>query len=75
MSVDTRDEWFPVSEAFPLLKRYFRTEKTLRHHLWRRDLNGLTAAGAVRMTPFKRLLVNPEKVRAWAMGEVAKAAA
>lgn len=75
MTENPLDTWMSPSEAFPLLRRHFRTLKTFQHHLWRREENGLVAAGAVRLTPFKRLIVNPEKVRAWAMGEGTQAAA
>jgi len=75
MTDNILDTWMSVAEAFPLLRKHFRTLKTFQHHLWKRDENGLAAAGAVRMTPFKRLLVNPERVRAWAMAEDTQAAA
>jgi hypothetical protein len=75
MSDRNADLWLSPAEALPLLKPHFNKLKTLQWHLWRRESNGLAAAGAVRMTPFKRLLVNPAKVRAWAMGEDTQAAA
>jgi len=32
-------------------------------------LNGLQACDAVRLTPFRKLIVNPDRIRAWAIGE------
>jgi hypothetical protein len=75
MSDETSDLWITPAEALPLLKPYFNKLKTLQWHLWRREQNGLAAADAVRMTPFGRLIVNPKRIRAWAMGEVAQQAA
>lgn len=63
------ETWLSVADAFPLLRPHFRSLKTFQRHLVARDENGLTAAGAVRMTPFKRLLVRPDLIRRWALGE------
>jgi hypothetical protein len=75
MADDAIDIWMSPAEALPLLKPHFNKLKTLQWHLWRRDENGLTAADAVRMTPFGRLIVNPKRIRAWAMAEHTQAAA
>ena len=68
------EEWVPIAEALPQLRRYFRTKSALLHHLRKRETNGLATAGAVRKSPLGMLLVNPGRIRAWAMGEQAKAA-
>jgi len=75
MADDIFDIWTSPSEALPLLKPHFTKLKTLQWHLWRRETNGLLAMDAVRMTPFKKLIVNPARIRAWAMGEGTQAAA
>jgi len=75
MSADMRDIWMTVAEAYPLLRSHFRSPKTLRYHLWRREHNGLLAADAVRLSPLGKLLVNPERVRGWVIGEGAPRAA
>ena len=68
-------EWMSVPEAFPLLRQHFRTQAALRHHLRKRDTNGLAAADAVRMSPLGKLLVNPLRVSAWALAEAPREAA
>jgi hypothetical protein len=75
MSADMRDSWMTVAEAYPLLRSHFRSPKTFRWHLGRRDVNGLLAADAVRMSPFRKLLVNPERIARWAIGEGQREAA
>ena len=75
MTNDANDLWLSVLDAYPLLRAHFRSIKTFQRHLGQREDNGLIAAGAVRMTPFKRLLVNPARIRAWAMGEGTQVAA
>ena len=75
MSAEIDDTWLTVPEAFPALRRHFRTEAALRHHLRKRDSNGLTAADAVRLSPLGKLLVKPERVRAWVISEEAPRAA
>lgn len=75
MSVDMRDSWMTVAEAYPLLRQHFRAPKTLKHHLGRRERNGLTAADAVRLSPLGRLLVNPSRVVAWVLAETSGKAA
>jgi len=68
MPTDTQD-WLPIQDAYPQLRRYFRKEATFRYHLGKRDANGLTAQDAVRLSPLGRLLVNPARVAAWVIGE------
>ena len=75
MSADPNEQWLTIEEAYPQLREYFRTRSALRHHLWKRQENGLTAADAVRMSPLGRLLLNPERVRGWVIGEGAPRAA
>ena len=75
MLADSRDEWISIPEAYLHLRRHFRTEAALRHHLRKRATNGLTAADAVRESPLGRLLVNPERVARWVIGEGAAKAA
>jgi hypothetical protein len=75
MQDDILDIWTSPAEALPLLKPHFTKLKTFQWHLWRRERNGLLAADAVRMTPFGRLIVNPKRIRAWAMGEGTQQAA
>ncbi len=71
MPADINEVWLPVRGAFPLLREFFRSEAGFRHHLRKRELNGLAAMDAVRLSPLGRLLVNPARVRAWAVGEAA----
>lgn len=68
---DPLDVWLPALQAFPLLREQFRTYKTMQYYTWRRELNGLSAADAVRLSPVgKRLIVNPARVKRWARGEL-----
>jgi hypothetical protein len=69
MSADLDDTWLTVPEAFPALRRHFRTEAALRHHLRRRELNGLTSMDAVRLSPLGKLLVNSQRLHAWVISE------
>jgi hypothetical protein len=74
MPADISDAWLPVPEAYRavcagLPRGYFRTEAAFRHHLRKRSTNGLVAADAVRVSPLGRLIVNPYRVAAWAIGE------
>lgn len=69
MSAQLDDTWLTVPEVFPAFRRHFRTEAALRHHLRKRDLNGLTNMDAVRLSPLGKLLVNPQKLNAWVIGE------
>jgi hypothetical protein len=69
MPSDTNNGWLTVEQAYPLLRPHFRTLAALRHHLWKREANGLAAADAVRVSPLGRLLVNPARVNAWVIGE------
>ena len=69
MSVDMPNTWMTVEQAYPLLRLYFRSVKTLQHHLGRRERNGLAAADAVRLSPLRRLIVNPERVAQWVIGQ------
>lgn len=73
--IRVRDPWVSKAAAFSLLRSYFKSMKAFEYHLARRETNGLVAADAVRLTPFRKLIVNPDRVRAWAMSETAKAAA
>ena len=75
MAADTRDEWVSISDAQLLLRRYFRTKSALKRHLARRNVNGLTAADAVRMSPLGRLLIHPARLERWVLGEARRAAA
>lgn len=75
MADDILDQWMSPAEALGLLKPHFTKLKTLQWHLWRREENGLLACDAVRLTPFKKLIVNPKRIRAWAMAEGTQAAA
>lgn len=76
MTAETqREEWLTIPEAYLILRRHFRTQAALRHHLRKRATNGLVAMDAVRMSPLGMLLVNPERVARWALGEGAQAAA
>ena len=75
MYADIDETWLTVPEAYPALRRHFRTEAALRHHLRKRDSNGLTTADAVRLSPLGKLLVNPERIRAWVISEGAPRAA
>lgn len=63
------NEWMPVAAAHRHLRSWFRTEAALRTHLARREVNGLTAVDAVRLSPIRRLLVNPRRLAAWVVGE------
>ena len=72
---NTQEDWVPIAEALPQLRRHFRTKSALLHHLRKRETNGLAAAGAVRKSPLGMLLVNPARIRAWAMGEGTQVAA
>jgi hypothetical protein len=74
MPADTSETWLPVTEAYRAVRAglprgYFRTEAAFRHHLRKRDSNGLTAADAVRLSPLGRLIVNPHRVVDWATSE------
>jgi hypothetical protein len=69
MSTAAYEIWLTVPEAFPQLRRHFRTQAAFRHHLRKRETNGLTTADAVRMSPLGKLLVNPDRVAKWAIGE------
>jgi hypothetical protein len=62
-------EWLSIPRAFPLLSEFFNTQATFRYHLNKRHTNGLSDADAVRLSPLGRLLVNPARVKAWAIGE------
>ncbi len=75
MNDTQREDWLTIPEAYPLLRRHFRTQAALRHHLRKRASNGLLAADAVRMSPLGMLLINPERVARWARGENTQAAA
>ncbi len=76
MTAETEhEEWLTIPEAFPKLTRHFRTQAALRYHLRRRETNGLTAAGAVRKSPFGMLLISPTRISRWALGEDTQAAA
>jgi hypothetical protein len=75
MLIDAQEDWVPIAQALPLLRRHFRTKSALLHHLRKRDTNGLAAAGAVRKSPLGMLLVNPDRVNRWALGEGTQAAA
>jgi hypothetical protein len=76
MTTDAQqDEWLTIQEAFPRLKRHFRTHAALKHHLRRRAVNGLAAAGAVRKSPLGMLLISPARIERWVMGEGTQAAA
>jgi hypothetical protein len=72
---DIRDTWMSPADAFPLLRAHFYSLKTFKYHLGRRELNGLQACDAVRLTPFRKLIVNPDRIRAWAMAETSSQAA
>jgi hypothetical protein len=74
MLVET-EKWLTIHEAFPDLQRYFRTEAALRHHLRKRNSNGLVAADAVRMSPLGMLLINPERIARWVLAEGTQKAA
>ena len=74
MPAETNEQWLTIDEAYPQFRDRFRTKAALRHHLWKRERNGLAAADAVRMSPLGRLLVNPARIRAWAISDVARAA-
>lgn len=74
MSTAVYETWLTVPEAFPQLRRHFKTQAALRHHLRKRDTNGLAAADAVRLSPLGKLLVNPERVARWVIGEASRAA-
>jgi hypothetical protein len=63
------DDWIPIRASYRDLRDLFRTEAALRYHLARRAVNGLEAADAVRMSPLGHLIVNPARVRAWALAE------
>lgn len=75
MNTAAHETWLTVPEVFPQLRRHFKTEAALRHHLRKRATNGLAAADAVRMSPLGKLLVNPERVARWAIGEGTREAA
>ena len=64
-------EWLYVDDAYPLLRPHFRSVSSLRFYIAHRETNGLAAADAVRLTPTRRLIVNPARVRAWALAEPA----
>jgi|HubBroStandDraft_4_1064222.scaffolds.fasta_scaffold02724_8 hypothetical protein len=69
------DEWLPVAVAHRHLRTWFRTQAALKHHLAKREVNGLTAVDAVRLSPIRRLIVNPRRVAAWVVGEGTREAA
>lgn len=69
------DEWLLVVPAHSHLRRWFRTLAAFKHHLANREENGLAAADAVRMSPLGKLLVNPQRVRAWVLSEATTRAA
>ncbi len=62
-------DWCKVDEAQVILRDFFRTKSALKYHLARRDTNGLREIDAVRETPMGRLIVNPDRVRSWCLGE------
>lgn len=68
MAADIDSMWLTIDEAYPLLRRHFRTRAAFKHHCVKRAKNGLEAMGAVRLSPLRRLLVKPDLVRAWATG-------
>jgi hypothetical protein len=76
MTPDTQhEEWLTIPEAFPQLRRHFRTPAALKHHLRKRETNGLAATGAVRKSPLGMLLINPDRISRWVLGKDTQAAA
>jgi hypothetical protein len=63
------DQWVRVNDAYPLLQEIFPSLGALRWHLQHRDENGLVEQDAVRVSPVHRLILNPARVRRWAMAE------
>lgn len=63
------DQWIPASRAYPLLRTIFHSPSAYRFHLNRRRQNGMVEADAVRRSPVFRLIVNPRRLHAWALGE------
>jgi hypothetical protein len=64
-------DWLTIREAFHSLRPFFSSESSLRYHLNNRASNGLAAKDAVRKSPLGVLLVNPPRVKRWALAEPA----
>jgi len=63
------DEWMTVAQAQRHLRKWFKTVAALKSHLGKRAVNGLETRDAVRLSPLRRLIVNPRRTAAWAVGD------